>query len=152
MFKAKRLIEKGGTVYLNQVPWSPQQTIPDHRLYLSIQFKKFLSKTYSRCINMPHPYKHTQSYKQTNTHTDSFSLSLTHILSLSLSLSLMHTGTCIKCVNTFDWGIFGAVWKCRGGGQEFSAEVIRAAGWGSLVPPFSISVFVLNILPFFMLR
>ena len=38
MFKAKRLIEKGGsTDYLNQVPLSPQQTIPDHRLYLSIQ-------------------------------------------------------------------------------------------------------------------
>ena len=37
MFKAKRLIEKVGISYLKQVSWSPQQTIPDHRLYLSIQ-------------------------------------------------------------------------------------------------------------------
>ena len=36
MFKAKRLIEKVGTSYLKQVPWSPHQTIPDHSLYLSI--------------------------------------------------------------------------------------------------------------------
>ena len=37
VFKAKTLIEKVGTRYLKQVPWSLQQTIPDHRLYLSIQ-------------------------------------------------------------------------------------------------------------------
>ena len=37
MFKEKRLIEKGDTNYLNQVPCSPQQTIPDHHLYFSIQ-------------------------------------------------------------------------------------------------------------------
>ena len=37
MFKAKTLIEKVDTRYLKEVPWSPQQTIPDHRLYLSIQ-------------------------------------------------------------------------------------------------------------------
>ena len=40
----------------------------------------------------------------------------------------------------------------RGGGQELSAEVIRAPVWCSLVPTFSISVFALDILPFFMLR
>ena len=33
----KALLEKGGTSYFNYVPWSPQQTIPDHRLYFSIQ-------------------------------------------------------------------------------------------------------------------
>ena len=48
VFKAKRLVEKGGSSYLNQVPWSPQQTIPDRRLYLSMQLQKFLSRTYSR--------------------------------------------------------------------------------------------------------
>ena len=51
-FKAKRLVEKGGSSYLNQVPWSPQQTIPDHRLYLSIQLQKFLRRTYSRFLHM----------------------------------------------------------------------------------------------------
>ena len=34
------------------MPWSPQQTIPDHRLYLSIQLQKFLSRTYSRFLYM----------------------------------------------------------------------------------------------------
>ena len=71
-------------------------------------------------INMPHPYKYTHSHSQTNT----------------------HTGTCIKSVNMFCWGIFGALWKGRGGGQELSAEVIRAPGWGSWYPPFR-SVFLL---------
>ena len=92
MFKEKRLIEKGGgTDYLNPVPLSPQQT-------------KFLSRTYSRCINMPHPYKHTQSHRQktdilTHSHTLSLSLSLclshthTHTHTLSLSLSHTHTQT-----------------------------------------------------------
>ena len=51
-FKAKRRVEKRGTSYLNQVPWSPQQTIPDLRLYLSIQLQKFLSRTYSRFLHM----------------------------------------------------------------------------------------------------
>ena len=38
MFKAKGLvIEKVGTSYLKQMTLSPQQKIPDHRLYLSIQ-------------------------------------------------------------------------------------------------------------------
>ena len=43
---------KGGSSYLNQVSWSPQQTIPDHRLYLSIQLQKLLSRTYSRFLYM----------------------------------------------------------------------------------------------------
>ena len=37
MFKAKSLIERMGIRYLKQVPRSPQQTIPDHHLYLSIE-------------------------------------------------------------------------------------------------------------------
>ena len=36
MSKEKTLIEKVGTRYLKQMPWSSQQTIPDHRLYLSV--------------------------------------------------------------------------------------------------------------------
>ena len=43
---------RGGYSYLNQVPWSPQQTISDHRLYLSIQLQKFLSRTHSRFFYM----------------------------------------------------------------------------------------------------
>ena len=42
----------GGSSYLNQVHGSPQQIIPDHRLYLSIQLQKFLSLTYSRFLYM----------------------------------------------------------------------------------------------------
>ena len=62
MFKAKTLIEKVGTRYLKHVSWSPQQTIHDHRLYLSIQLLKFLSRTYSRflihiplCVSVSEP-------------------------------------------------------------------------------------------------
>ena len=69
--------------------------------------QKFLFPTYSRFINIPHPYKHTHSHRQTHTHTH------THTL----------TGTCIKSVNMFGWGIFGAVWKGRNGSQELSAEM-----------------------------
>ena len=61
---------------------------------------------------------------------------------------ITHTETCIKSVNMFGWGIFGAVWKGTGGGQELSVEVIRAPGWGSENPPFSISLLALNILAF----
>ena len=50
----------------------------------------------------------------------------------------------------FDWGIFRAVWKGRGGGQELSAEVIGHL-FEVLAPIFSISAFGLNI-SFFMLR
>ena len=49
---------------------------------------------------------------------------------------------CWYIVNMFWWGIFRTVWKGRGGGQELSAEVIRAPGWGSRYPPFR-SVFLL---------
>ena len=49
---------------------------------------------------------------------------------------------CWYIVNMFCWGIFRTVWKAIGGGQELSAEVIRAPGWGSRYPPFR-SVFLL---------
>ena len=38
---------------------------------------------------------------------------------------------CWYIENMFCWGIFRTVCKGRGGGQELSAEVIRAPGWGS---------------------
>ena len=85
MFKAKRLIEKGGTRYLKQVLWSPQQTISDHRLYLSIQIWKFLSRIYSRFSKVAHHHKHTHSHKHTHTHTHS---SAEHILALSTWLTI----------------------------------------------------------------
>ena len=66
-------------------------------------------------ITLTHIVKHTH----THTHTH----------------SLMHTETCIKSVNMFGWGIFGAIWNGRGAAQELSAEVIRAPGWGSWNPP-----------------
>ena len=92
-------------------------------------------------LKIPHPHKHTHIDKHTHSHTDSFTH--THIHKLT------HTETCIKCVNMFGWGIFGAVWKGTSGGQELSAEVIRAPGRGSWNPPFSISLFSLNTLAFF---
>ena len=81
-----------------------------------------------------HPQTHIHSHTHTHTHT------------------LTHGETCIKSVNMFGWGIFGAVWKGRGGAQELSAEAIRAPSWGSWYPPFRSVFFALNILAFFVLR
>ena len=39
-------------------------------------------------------------------------------------------------MNMYGWGIFGAVRKGRGSGQELSTEAIRAPGWDSWNPPF----------------
>ena len=108
-------------------------------------------RTCLRFINIPHSYKHTHSHKQTHTHTHWLIHSLTHththththIHTKTHTHILKHTGTCVKSVNMFSWGIFGAVWESRGGGQELSAEVIRAPGWGSWYPPFW------PLLPFF---
>ena len=113
---------------------------------------------------MPHHYKRTHSHRQTHSHTDSFAHrqtdrhtqkhkhkhthththTQTHTITHTLSLTHTHTRararthgqTCIKSVNMFGWGIFGAVWKGRGGGQELCAEVIRAPGWGIWNPLF----------------
>ena len=71
-----------------------------------------------------HTHTHTHTHTRTRTHTHA------------------HTGTCTKSVNMFGWGIFGAVWKGRGGDRELSAEVTRAPGWGSWYP-HSRSVFLL---------
>ena len=90
---------------------------------------------------MTHHYKRTHSHRQTHIHT------LTHSLTDSLTYThiLTHGDTCIKSMNMFSWGIFGAVWKCRGGGQELPAEVIRAPGWGSWNPLFDQSFYFKHI-------
>ena len=77
-------------------------------------------------ITLTHIDKHIHSY------TDSFTHKHTHT----------HIHTCIKSMNMFSWGIFGAVWKGRGGGQELSSEVIRTPSWRNLYPLFR-SVFLL---------
>ena len=109
MFKAKKkLIEKGSTSYLNQVLWSPQQTIPDHRLYLSIRSKNSSAEhihTLPTCLILINTLTHID--KHTYSHTDSF----TH----TRARARAHTETCIKSVNMFGWGIFGAVWNGRDG-------------------------------------
>ena len=127
MFKTKRLIEQG-------VP-EPQPgaliTSADNKFLTTASTFPYSSKNSSAehihdvsiCLiltnTLSHIDKHTHTHWFTHTHTH----------------TLTHTGTCIKSVNTFDWGIFGSVWKYRGHGQEFSAEVIRAPGWGSWNPP-----------------
>ena len=151
MFKAKKLIEKGGGVPTTST------RCPYH---LSRQFLttasayRYSSKNssaehihdVSTCLIFKNTLNHID--KQTQTDSVTLSLSLTHThthtntYTHTLSLSLTHIGTCIKSVNTFDWGIFGAVCKCRGGGQEFSAEVIRVPGWDSWYPAIR-SIFLL---------
>ena len=154
MFKATILIEKGGfrlpqpgaLITSTDNSWPPP--LPFHTAL------KIHQRTYTRFINMPHPYKHSHSHRQKHTHTGSFTHTHTHTHTLTHWLTRTrthtrthahthtHTGKCVKSVNMFGWGIFGAVWKGRGGGQELSVGVIRAPGWGSWYPPFR-SVFLL---------
>ena len=81
-----------GTRYLKQVPWSPQQTIPDHRLYLSVPQTGALITSadnswppllpFHTALKIPQPniftlyqhgsyHKHTYIDKHTHTHTHS---------------------------------------------------------------------------------
>ena len=138
MFKAKRLIEKGVTDYLNQVPWSPQQTIPDHRLHLSMQLQKFLSRTYSRFLYM----SLCACVCVCVCVCVSEWVSVWVCVFVYVSECVFKGETCWYSVNTFGWITFRAIWKGRGGGQELSAEVKRSPGWGSWYPPFR-SVFLL---------
>ena len=55
---------------------------------------------------------HTHTHTHTHIHTD--------------AITLTHTGICIIKREYVRLGIFRAVWKGRGGGQELLAEVIRA--------------------------
>ena len=75
------------------------------------------------CLILTNTVTHIE--KHTHSRTDSFTHTHTH------THTHTPTGAWIKKVNTFDWGIFGAVWKGRGGGQKFFAEVIKAPGSGS---------------------
>ena len=102
-------------------------------------FKKFLSRTYSRFINMFCPHKHTHNVFHSHKYTHSLSHTYTYA----------HRDMHKKSVHMFGWEIFRAVWKGTGGGQELSVEVIKAAGWGNwYLPLFDQSLFVLNIVTF----
>ena len=133
MITAKRLIEKG-------VPASSTRC-PNH---VSRQLLATASTfSYSPKIS---PVEHIHALSTCLTRTNTVSHWLNHSLYLSLSLSLTHTHTHThttthtqqhyKSVNMFGWGIFGAVWKGRCGGQELCVEMIRAPSWGSWYPPF----------------
>ena len=92
----------------------------------------------STWLTITNKLTHIDKHTHTHTHTDSFTHrhTYTHIYTHKHRHTLTHGGTCIKSVNIFVWGIFGSVWKGRGGGQELSAEVIRAPDWGSWNPLF----------------
>ena len=74
-----------------------------------------------------HLYKHTNSHlhlhrqTHTHTHTHTHRSKFTHSQTHTQAYRDMH-----KEMNMFDWGIFRAVCRGRGGGQELSAQVIRA--------------------------
>ena len=91
MFKVKRLIEKRGTSYLNQVLWSPQQTI-HHRLFLSIRSKNSSAEhihNLPTCLTLINTLTHIDNHILTY---DSF----THTHARAHTHTLMHTETCIK--------------------------------------------------------
>ena len=132
VFKAKRLIEKGGSSYLNQVPWSPQQKIPDHRLYLSIQLQKFLGWTYSHflyisvCMSFLCVCVCEWEWER-----ESEWVSVWVCVFVYVSECVCKYEACCYIVNMFCWGIFRAVGKGRGDDQELSAEVVMAPVWGN---------------------
>ena len=70
---------------------------------------------------MPYPYRHTHSHRLKHTHTHTHTHTYTQSLTQAREHRDMH-----KNVNMFGRGIFRAMWKGRGGGQELSAEVMRA--------------------------
>ena len=74
MSKAKTLIEKVGTRYLKQVPWSSQQTIPVHHLYLSVPQTGTLIISADNYWPQPLPFHTALKIPQPNI----FTLSYTH--------------------------------------------------------------------------
>ena len=115
MHKAKALIEKVGTRNLKQAPWSPQQTISDHRLYLSVRHRDALITSadnsclsplpFHTALKIPQPiiftlYQHGSS-SQTHqlTHIDKHTHSNTQIHTLTYTHT--HTHTRIPQPNTF---------------------------------------------------
>ena len=136
MFKAKRLIEMRGTSYLNQVPWSPQQRIPDHRLCISIQQQKFLSRKYSRFLYMS-LCAWVSVYVCVCVCVCAWVRACVCVcvcvyvcesvcVFVYVSECVCKDEACWYIVNMFCWGIFRTVWQGRGGGQELSAELIRS--------------------------
>ena len=125
--KAKTLIERVGTRYLKQVPWSPQQTISDHRLYLSGPqigalitsadhswpqplsfhtalkiaqpniFTLYQHGSSSQTRSLTWTNTHTHSHRQTHTHTHS---SAEHILALLTWLTITNKLTHIDKQHT----------------------------------------------------
>ena len=67
-----------------------------------------------------------ESYVHTHTHTHSYTHIHTHTHTHTDAFTLTHTGICIRKREHVRLRNSRAVWKGRGGGQELSAEVIRA--------------------------
>ena len=72
MSKAKTLIEKVGTRYLKQVPWSLQQTIPGHSLYLSVPQTGALITSADNSWPPPLPFHTALKLPQRNIFTISY--------------------------------------------------------------------------------
>ena len=61
-----------GTSYLKQVPWSPQQTIPDHHLYLSVPQRGALITSADNSWPPPLPFHTALKIPQPNIFTLSY--------------------------------------------------------------------------------
>ena len=159
--KWKDWSKRGGGVP-QPVPWSPQQTIPDHRLYLSS----------SKNVSAEHI--HALSICLTRTNTLTHTVTHSHSLSLSLALTLSHTHTHTHThthSHTYTYththsrkkGHILKPWICSAeefleliGKVEAVARNCLLRSSGHLVEvagtPYSISLFAINILAFFLLR
>ena len=81
----------------------------------------------STCLTLTDTLTHIG--KHTHTHYDSLTLSLSHTYTHTHTHTYIHAhrDMCKKSEYVY-LRKFGAVWKGRYGGQELSAEVIRAPG------------------------
>ena len=94
---------KGHSSYLNQVPWSPQQTIPDHRLYLSYSSKNSSAEhihTLPTCLTLINTHSHRRARRRTRTTTRTHAHTHTHTHTYA-----RRDKPCIRRENMFGWGI-----------------------------------------------
>ena len=91
---------------------------------LVIELKNTHTLTLSLSLSLSLSLTHTHTHTNSHTHTHTLSLSLS--LSLSQTRTFTLTGICMKMLEYVRVKIFRAICKGRGGGQELSAEVIKA--------------------------
>ena len=101
-----------GTRYLKQVPWSPQQTIPDHRLYFPYSSKNssaehihtlstwlIITNTLTNLHRQTHTHTHSRRQTHTLTHIDKHTHLQTHTHTHSSAKLIVALLACLTITN-----------------------------------------------------